>query len=44
LDTEEADSYWKKGTEEMEDIFEINEEEKEERRSEEGRRRSTPPI
>jgi hypothetical protein len=43
LDTEKAENYWKKGKEEMEEIFEMNweqEEEEEKRRSEEGRRRT----
>jgi hypothetical protein len=44
MDAEDGDRYWKKGTEEIEDVVEINEEEEEETRSEEGRRRGTPLI
>jgi hypothetical protein len=47
MNTEEAISYWKEGTEEMGDIIRINEEEEEEEeeaRSEARREGSMPPI
>jgi hypothetical protein len=45
MNTEEAESYWKEGTEEMEYITRINEEEEqEEGRNKTQRGRSTSPI
>jgi hypothetical protein len=45
MNTEEPMSYWKRGTEEMEDIIRINEEEEQkEARSEARRERSMSPI